>query len=55
MLLLRFFIIIVLSFVNQQITLSYEILKQVELRDIRIKNSRSTIYNWHPDWAKEVY
>jgi hypothetical protein len=54
MVLLRFFLIIVLSFVNQEITLSYDILKQVELRDIRIKNNRQTIYIWNPDWLKEV-
>jgi hypothetical protein len=54
MLALRFFLIIVLSFVNQEIILSYETLRSVELRDIRIKGSRKSIYIWTPDWLQEV-
>jgi len=54
MLLLRFFLIIVLSFVNQEITLSFDVIRQVELRDIRIKSTRKTIYIWEPNWLIEV-
>jgi hypothetical protein len=54
MLLLRFYLIILLSFFKQEIILPKEKLDMVELRDIRIKNERETIYNWNGDWVQEV-
>jgi len=54
MLLIRFYIIIVLCFFNQDIQISKEIFDKVELRDITIKYKRKTIYNWTGDWLEEV-
>ncbi len=53
--LLRFYIIIVLCFFKQEIKLDQSILDQVNLRDIKIKSSRKTIYNWNGDWLEEVF
>ena len=54
MLLIRFHLIIVLCFFNQEIHISKEIFDQVELRDISIKYKRKIIYNWSGDWVEEV-
>ncbi len=54
MLLIRFYIIVVLCFFNQEIHISQEIFNQVELRDILVKHKRKTIYNWTGDWVEEV-
>lgn len=54
MLLIRFYIIVVLCFFNQDIHISNDIFEKVELRDISIKYKRKTIYNWTGDWVEEV-